>query len=157
MITCVYANSSWDQSYETYSMVISLSYSCSLWTFTFEPTRRTLSTRPCPLNSRRQRILSRTSRFPIIQRGVASSSQRGLKKRISKRSELSPWHGTRKEFIHARWSPSNRAIPSIRTGSLFVLGFIVRSSNASKCRSGRRLGRVTRYQLYRNESWNFVQ
>ena len=45
-------------------------------------------------------------------------SQRGLKKRISKRSELSPWHGTGKEFIHARWSPSNRVIPSIRTGSL---------------------------------------
>lgn len=55
---------------------------------------------------------------------------------------------TRKEFIHARWSPSNRAIPSIRKGSLFVRGFIVRSSNASKCRSGRRLGRVMCYQLY---------
>lgn len=55
---------------------------------------------------------------------------------------------TRKEFIHACWSPSNRAIPSIRKGSLFVRGFIVRSSNASKCRSGRRLGRVTCYQLY---------
>ena len=117
-------------------LVISLPCFYSLWSFTF------VSTRPVDaLDFKRRRILSRSFRSPVVQH---TDSQRGLKKRISKRSELSPWHGTGKEFIHARWSPSNRVIPSIRTGSLFVLGFIVRSSNASKCRSGRRLDRVTR-------------
>lgn len=61
---------------------LSDSSSTGLFTFDFH-----FQAYPRPLDSRRQRILSWLSWSPVVER-VA----RGLKKRISKRGELSPWH-----------------------------------------------------------------